>query len=222
MGVCKKSGQWVTEFKARLQVEESEAAYVFELRPALQLRRPRSRLVAEALSRATLTLCSEAFAPMYGATHRREMYGRSLADFLGPPDGPNERLCRRFFEQGLALLNEESIEHAADGSIRVFDNVLRGHASDGYLGAIAGTQQDSTEWKRPRLALQELTTPGERKRIEQQIRADLERRRRMIRRDPAFWAATPEELDKRAEAEVRASFERRVAPLAKLLAAAKD
>lgn len=126
--------------------QSSEAIYRMDLTEPMSLHMPEEQKIKHLYHKAELKECNEAFLKMYGAESFDQLEGKTLADFHGGDDIPeNLELVQVFLRNNCNVEERLSYETDKEGNIHYFSNNTIGIVENDYLIRLWGTQTDITE-----------------------------------------------------------------------------
>ncbi|MFP4502979.1 MAG: PAS domain S-box protein [Candidatus Hydrogenedentota bacterium] len=148
----KQADDALRESEARYQTfvsQLTEGVYRAEFTEPIPVILPPEEQVDLLYARFRLAETNDAFARMYGYNRADEVLGKSLAEFHGGDDVPENRaFLVQFVEDGYRAEGIESHEVDLAGNRKVFTNNIIGIVEDGLLVRLWGTQTDITGRKR--------------------------------------------------------------------------
>lgn len=126
--------------------QSSEGIYRMNLTEPMAVDMPLEQQVQHLYHKSLLKECNNAFRDMYGFQDLEEIKDKTLADFHGGDNHPeNRKMMYRFLQNNFRITGEVSSEQDANGNPRYFSNNVIGIIENGYLTHFWGTQTDITE-----------------------------------------------------------------------------
>ena len=129
--------------------QTTEGVYRMDFYRPLSVDLPVEEQIKHIYTYSYLAECNHAFARMYGFEKTEELTGKSLTDFHGSDNIPeNIANVRKFITSGYRLVNSESLEKDRTGELKYFSNNIIGIINDGFMIRMWGTQSDITQRKK--------------------------------------------------------------------------
>ncbi|MBS0011936.1 MAG: PAS domain S-box protein [Bacteroidales bacterium] len=127
----------------------TDAVYRFEFTEPIPIDMPMDQQVDLIYERSRLAECNPAFCKMYGIEEEDDVLNRSVTDFYGTEDNPQNRyVTEQFIRSGYKVENNITEEFDSKGNRKYINNNTLGIVEDGKLMRIWGTQTDITERKK--------------------------------------------------------------------------
>ncbi|MBN1387829.1 MAG: PAS domain S-box protein [Bacteroidales bacterium] len=126
----------------------SDAVYRFEFTDPIPINMPIEEQIDCIYERTHLAECNPAFLRMYNIDDEADIIGKTILDFYGTKDNPQNRyVTGQFIKSGYKTENNITEEIDSRGNRKYINNNTLGIVKDGYLMRIWGTQTDITEQK---------------------------------------------------------------------------
>jgi PAS domain-containing protein len=119
----------------------NDGVFRFDMRGVVDVTAPVEEQVDAIFACCQLAWCNDATAKSYGYSTRHEVIGKWLHELM-PPELPENRACiRAEVVNHYRLLDTESVETLADGSLQRFSNTAMGRVENGRLVTVWGSFQ---------------------------------------------------------------------------------
>jgi len=126
----------------------SDAVYRIEFTLPIPVDMPVEDQIDCIYERSRLAECNPAFLKMYDIENESEIMGKTIIDFYGTKDNPQNRyVTGQFIKSGYKTENNITEEIDSKGNRKYINNNTLGIVKDGCLLRIWGTQTDITERK---------------------------------------------------------------------------
>jgi len=126
----------------------SDAVYRVEFTDPIPVDMPVEEQIDCIYDRSRLAECNPAFLRMYNIDDEAEIIGKTILDFHGTKDNPqNRHVTGQFIKSGYKTENNITEEIDSQGIRKYINNNTLGIVKDGRLMRIWGTQTDITEQK---------------------------------------------------------------------------
>lgn len=137
----------------RFLAESDQGIYRMEVDPPIPITADVEDQLKLLYDRGYIAECNDALAKMYGADSPEDLVGMTARQLHADDMEANRRTQRAFIERGYRLSNAVTGEYDQKGNLRWFSNTAFSIIIDQHLHRIWGIQQDITEIKETKEAL---------------------------------------------------------------------